>query len=238
VVVRGSGGDAHRAVGGVQLAGEREVRVVRARLPLGAAAVSLVLAGPVVVRDVVARNRDHGGLEVGADHEELVLQDPGTLGVHDAVLAQERGAEHLVRCEAVDQGSVPHRAGLAGPAHQAVGHAALGEVAGGLADHDVRAVAPGGLVQPLQRLGGHAVVVVEELHILAPRLLHADVAGLPGPARVRYPDHPEVIVLGGQGLQQGGGVVLGAVVDEEDLELVTGQRLPQHRVDQRLDEAS
>ncbi|CAM5457163.1 hypothetical protein SGRIM128S_06956 [Streptomyces griseomycini] len=48
-------------------------------------------------------------------------------------------------------------------------------------------------------------------------------------------DDVEVGVLGRQLVQPGGGLVGGAVVDEEDLELVRGEALPEQTVDAVLD---
>lgn len=157
--------------------------------------------------------------------------------MHDAVLTQECGAEHLVRRQAVDQRRVPDGAGLAGPAHQAVGNPAAAEVARDLPDDDVGTVALSHGVEPLKCFGCHAVVVVGELHVLTVGLLDADVAGPARPPGVRDAGHSEVVVLADQGLQPRGCVVGRTVVDEEHLELVRGQRLPQHRIDQCFDVA-
>ena len=182
-----------------------QVGVVLPGLHRGGAGVLGVLARPVVVTDVVTEDRDDGRLEIGADHEQLVLQDPRSFGVHDAVLAQEGGAEHLVRGEAVDQRGVPDGALLPGPAHQAVRHTAAAEIAGDLPDHHIGAVARPHGVQPLQCLRGHPVVMIDELHIGAVRVLHPDIAGFAGPARVGDADQPEVVVLGGQRRRSGPG---------------------------------
>jgi hypothetical protein len=108
-------------------------------------------------------------------------------------------------------------------------------VADDLADHDVRAVLTGGGVQTLERVALQPVVVVGEVDVLALGQVEADVARLARPAGVRDVLDPHVPVAPGQLVQARGRAVGRAVVDEDQLEVLRGQRLPEQGGDQIVD---
>lgn len=213
-----------------------QIAGVAGRVELRGGGVAAVLALQVEVAGVVADDRHRAGPEDGGHHEQQVLADVMAHGEKDPLLTQVSRAVHLVDREAVVQGRALVRDRLAVALHQAVRGAPQPVRDGHLADDDVRAVAPAHRVHPLQRLGTHAVVVVDELDVLAAGRFDGDIARMAGPAGVGQPDQTEERVACGQFLQPVGGGVRGAVVDEEHLEFVGRQRLPLHRVDQGLDE--
>lgn len=150
------------------------------------------------------------------------------------MLTKEGRAEHLVGREAADQRRVVERAGIDVAAKKVLRHGP--EVAGHLADDDVRAVMGGHLVQQRERVRRQGVVLVHELHVLAVRRREADVARPAGPARVGGMDDPDVRVSLRQHVEPRRGLVGRSVIDVHDLQLVARHRLREQRVDAGLDE--
>ena len=203
---------------------------------LDARRTGVLAVGPLLVEvaGIVADDRDRLRGEVGLGHEQLVFEPTLAFGIAEVVLVQELTPEHLVRRDALDEWRVLRGAALDGPAEDVVRDAA--KVAGHLAEHNVRVVACPDGVHPLEGLGAELVVLVEELHVLAERLVHADVARLARPAGVLLMDDAEMLVLAGKGVQPAGSGIRGPVVDEQHLELTGRQRLRQQRVDASVDE--
>jgi hypothetical protein len=191
-----------------------------------AAGVAAVVAALPYVAGVVAEDGDRFGAQVGADHEELVLQAHRSLGEGDPLAEEEVAAEHLVRGEALEEGRVLDRAAL---------HIASEDVAGALhgaddlAQHDVGAVADGHAVEVFEGLGGQLVVLVDELDVLAAGQPDPDIAGFAGPAGVLLVDHAYVRVLCRQSAEALRGVVGRAVVDVDDLVRVLTEGLMEER---------
>src|SRR6185312_12806135 len=131
----------------------------------------VLAVGPLLVEvaRVVADDRDRLRREVGLRHEELVFEPPLALGVAEAVLVEELAPEHLVRRDALDERRVLRGAVLDRVAEDIVRYAA--EVAGHLAENDVGVVPRTDGVHPLERLRPELVVLVQELHVLAERLV-------------------------------------------------------------------
>ncbi len=197
------------------------------------AGVRGVLALDVVVADVVAEHGDVVRGEVGLRHEDVVLKTPTAFREPQVDAVEEGAAEHLVRGEAVHQRRGRDRRVRVVLAEQLHGHGAA--LAGHLADDDVGAVGHAVVVHPLQGLVAEVVVVVDEHDELALGRGDADVPGLARPARGLLVDDVHVGVLGGDLVEPRGSAVRRAVVDEDRLVLIVGQRLPEERGDAILD---
>jgi hypothetical protein len=182
------------------------------------------------VRD---EHADALGSEEGGHREEVVLEPLLALREAQAVLLQQRAAEQLVRRQEPER-----RVGRAQAVavDEAQVRRASAAVPDDLADHDVGAVLGGGGVQALERVWIQPVVVVGEEDELAPRRVEADVAGPPGPARVRNVQRAHARLLARERVEPRGGSVARAVVDEDQLALRGGQRLVAQRGDQRPDQ--
>ena len=188
---------------------------------------------PVVDR-VVGQDRDRAGREVGGHDEHVVLQAPAALGEAQPVLLQEGPAEELVRREQREErvrGAGARASGCAGRARARPSACGRRPCPGRCRRRRATAAAcsrsSASLVEP--------VVVVDVEDVVAARRVGADVARAPRPARVRDADRRDVRVLGGERLEPLARAVGGAVVDEDRLVLVGGQRLPEQRGDARVD---
>jgi hypothetical protein len=168
-------------------------------------------------------------VEVGVHGEHVVLEPPAALREADAVLLEQRLAEQLVGREQANQ-----RRPLEGHvAAVALEHRARDELAlaDDLADHDVRLVALGAVVEAPQRVLAEPIVVVDEVDVLAAGHLEAEVARPAGPAGVGDVLDADVRMLRRERVEAGRGLVRRAVVDEDRLELLGRQRLAEQRGD-------
>ena len=206
-----------------------DVAEVARGLELGVGRVLPLLPLHPVVTGVAGEDRDPLRVEVGVHREHVVLEPPAALGEADAVLVEQRLAEQLVRRQEAHQRRPLERDVAAVPLeHRARDELALAD---DLADHDVRLVALGAGHKPPQRVLAEPVVVVDEVDVLAAGHLDAEVARPAGPAGVGDVLDADVRMLRRQGVEAGGRLVRGAVVDEDHLELLGRQRLAEQRGD-------
>ena len=160
----------------------------------------------------------------------MILESHLALGETDAVGPEERGAEHLVRCEHLQQGIGPeHRARdvvAEDPAREATTDADL------LAHDHVGRVQVGVVAQLLERTVEQVVVLVDELHVGAAGGIDSVVAGHARPTGVLQREHAHVGAIAGDGRQARAGGLAGAVVAQEHLEGRGAQGLAIERSDE------